>query len=91
MRRSGRESGGFAVRGSSTARKRSLARLADSASERAACSAASRHSRSCSCRRSSVTSRKTRTTPTILSSWSLIGAALSAIGRSVPSRAIRAV
>ncbi len=53
-------------------------------------SVVSNHSRcsasASSARRSSVTSRNTRTAPTVSPSPSRIGAALSAIGRSLPSR-----
>ena len=64
-RPAGSGSAASGARGSSTARNWSFARLASSASARAACSAASSRSRSASCRFRSVMSRNTRTTPAI--------------------------
>ena len=57
------------------------------ASSDASTMAASR-ARDCSAHLRSVTSRKTSTAPSIAPDASRMGAALSSIGRSVPSRAI---
>ena len=72
-------------------RKSDLATLARSASIRAS-SSATLESRNSRCTAySSVTSRNTSTAPTTCPSRSRIGAQLSAIGHSVPSRAMSTV